>query len=58
MLEVDPLLCPECGVEMRVVSVVTEPRVVDRILRHVTRGGGHDPFGERAPPEPVAVLPN
>ena len=49
MLEVDPLLCPR--VEMKVVSVVTEPRVVDRILRHVTRGGGHDPLAGRAPPE-------
>ena len=50
VLEVDPLLCPECGVEMRVVSVLTEPRVVDRILRHVRGGGGHDPFAGRAPP--------
>jgi hypothetical protein len=58
VLEVDPLLCPQCGVEMRVVSVVTEPRVVDRILRHVARGGGHDPFAGRAPPEGQAALPN
>jgi hypothetical protein len=40
---------------MKVVSVVTEPGVVDRILRHVTRVGGQDPFGERAPPEGEAV---
>jgi len=52
VLEVDPRLCPECGVEMKVVSVVTEPRVVDRTLGHVLRGGGHDPFAERAPPPP------
>ena len=51
VVEVDSLLCPSCGVEMKVVSVVTEPRVVDRILRYVTRGGGHNPFGERAPPQ-------
>jgi hypothetical protein len=35
---------------MVVVSVITEPRVVDRILEHVARTGGDDPFAERAPP--------
>ncbi len=58
VLEVDPLLCPQCGVKMKVVSVVTEPRVVDRILRHVRLGGGHDPFAERAPPQVQATLAN
>jgi hypothetical protein len=60
ILEVDPLLCPRCGVEMTVVSVITEPRVVDRILEHVWKGDGHDPFAERAPPpggpEPAEIL--
>jgi hypothetical protein len=55
VLEVEPLLCPKCGVEMRVVSVLTEPQVVDRILRHVRGGGGHDPFAGRAPPGPEAA---
>jgi hypothetical protein len=50
ILEVDPLWCPRCGVEMRVVSVITEPGVVDRILGHVRRNGDRDPFAERAPP--------
>jgi hypothetical protein len=36
--------------EMVVVSVITEPRVVDRILGHVAKSGGDDPFAERAPP--------
>jgi hypothetical protein len=39
---------------MRVVSVITDPTVVDKILRHLARGGGHDPFEERAPPLPAA----
>ena len=55
ILEVDPLLCPRCEVEMVVVSVITEPRVVDRILGHVAKGGGDDPFAERAPPGGEAV---
>ena len=47
VLEVDPLLCPQCQVEMKIVSVITDPVVVDAILRHVEEGGGHDPH---APP--------
>jgi hypothetical protein len=51
LLEVDPLLCPKCRVETRVVSVITDPAVVDRILEHLAERGGHDPFDARAPPE-------
>jgi hypothetical protein len=54
ILEVDPLLCPACGIEMKVISVITEPQVVDKILRHIARGGGRDPFEERAPPHQAA----
>jgi hypothetical protein len=50
ILEVHPLWCPRCGVEMKVVSVITEPAVVDGILSHVRWAGDRDPFGERAPP--------
>jgi hypothetical protein len=50
ILEVDPLLCPTCQVELKIVAVLTEPRVVDRILRHRAAGRGHDPLEPRAPP--------
>ena len=50
ILEVDPLLYPTCQVKMKIVSVLTEPRVVDRILRHRAAGRGYDPFEPRAPP--------
>jgi hypothetical protein len=36
--EVDPLVCPRCGSEMRVVSFITEPRVVRRIVDHLRKG--------------------
>jgi len=49
ILEVDPLLCPRCGVKLQVISVITEPPVVDRILAHV-RGDTRDPFEARGPP--------
>jgi len=33
--EVDPLVCSRCGGRMRVVAFLTEPAVVDRIIRHL-----------------------
>jgi hypothetical protein len=55
ILEVDPLLCPRCAVEMHVVSVITDPKVVDAILRSVASGRGYHLFTERAPPGNDAV---
>ena len=51
IFEVDPLLC-SCGARMRIVSFITEPRVVDRILRHrkSERCKAKDPFVARPPP--------
>jgi Putative transposase len=56
IFEVDPLLC-SCGAEMRLVSFITEPRVVDRILRHEESAASkaRDPFEPRAPP---AAMPS
>jgi hypothetical protein len=54
ILEVDPKLCPRCNVEMKIVSVITEPKTVDKILAHRNSGGGHDPFEPRGPPTDVA----
>jgi hypothetical protein len=33
--EVDPLVCPRCGGEMRVVGFITQPAVIKRILDHL-----------------------
>jgi len=35
--EVDPLVCPSCGSEMKVIALITEHDVVDAILRHLER---------------------
>jgi hypothetical protein len=45
IFEVDPLVCPHCGEAMRVIAFITEPKVVDKILRHLqTRAtAGRDP---------------
>jgi hypothetical protein len=47
--EVDPLICPSCGSEMKVIAFITEHDVVDKILRHLKR---RDEEGRgRGPPE-------
>jgi hypothetical protein len=33
--EVDPLLCPSCGGQMRIISFIEEPKTIDRIIRHL-----------------------
>ena len=35
--EVDPLVCPSCGSEMKVIAFITEHDLVDAILRHLER---------------------
>ena len=41
--EIDPLVCPRCGSEMRLIAVITDPAEVRTILRHLVKIG-------RAPP--------
>ena len=57
IFEADPLLCP-CGGRMRIVSFITDPRVVDRILRHreSERCKTQDPFETRAPPDVASAM--
>ncbi len=33
--EVDPMLCPNCGGKMKVISFLTDVSVVDRIINHL-----------------------
>jgi len=53
IFEADPLTCA-CGARMRIVSFITDPRVVDRIVRHRQSGRckSDDPFEPRPPPRP------
>jgi hypothetical protein len=50
ILEIDPMVCHRCGVEMKIIAVITDPHAVDMILAQVGSGRGHDPFEPRAPP--------
>ena len=46
--EVDPLVCPSCGSEMKVVAIIIDHAVVDKILRHLKRRDEEE--RERGPP--------
>ena len=51
IFEVDPLLCPRCGAQMRIVAFILDADVIGAILRHLRRQG-RDP---RALPEHAAA---
>jgi len=56
VLEVDPFLCPRCGSEMRVISVIQnrdQPDLVEKILKHCGLWGRP---ASRAPPRPAEQL--
>ena len=46
--EVDPLICPRCGSEMRVIGFITQPALIDRILDHLRKA--------RQDPSPASAL--
>ena len=50
--EVDPLVCPTCGSEMKVIAFITEHDVVDAILRHLAKTKARSP---RGPPGAVTL---
>ena len=57
IFEADPLLC-RCGTPMKIVSIIDDSRVVDRILRHLAgeRCRVKDPFEPRGPPRPAGTI--
>jgi hypothetical protein len=52
--EVDPLVCPECGGQMKIISYIEEPDVIFRILDHLGLLEEESAFG-RAPPDELAA---
>ena len=48
--EVDPLVCPKCGAQMRIISFLTDWAVVDRIINHLKLTF----VAERPPPPHIA----
>jgi hypothetical protein len=48
--EVDPLLCPQCGGTMKIISSLTDDTVVDKIINHLKLTF----VAERPPPPQLA----
>ncbi len=54
VFEVNPMVCPRCQLEMEAVALITEPAVIDKLLRHRNKYGLTSPFEAnppRAPPD-------
>ena len=49
IFEVDPLLCPNCGKDMKIIAFITNHQEVKKILKHI----GEET--ERAPPLPAIM---
>jgi hypothetical protein len=46
--EVDPLICPKCGSEMKVLAVITDRYEVRKILKHLIKTGKAPPGLDKA----------
>jgi len=51
VFEVDPLVCPKCQGEMRIIAFIIEHDVVDAILRHHAKAEARS---TRGPPSMAA----
>jgi hypothetical protein len=53
--EADPLLCPTCHEPMRIIALIDEAEIIERILRHL--GLWEEPVDlDRGPPEAIVEL--
>ncbi len=50
--EVDPLDCPKCGSEMKIIGFINEADVIRKILEHLNLWEEKSPV-ERAPPDSI-----
>ena len=41
--EVNPLVCPRCGSEMKILAVITDTHEVKKILKHLVKTGKAPP---------------
>lgn len=48
--EVDPLICPKCAGQMRIIAFITDYSAVDRIINHLKLT-----FAAERPPPPQVV---
>jgi len=48
--EIDPMVCPKYGSEMKVIAIIQQPAEIDRILRHLVKQGRPPPGLDPASP--------
>jgi len=48
--EVDPLICPQCGAEMKLIAFIEDHVVIDKIIDHLKLS-----FHAERPPPPQVV---
>jgi transposase len=41
--EVDPMMCPKCGGDMKVIAIIEDPDELRRVLRHLVKVGRSPP---------------
>jgi hypothetical protein len=46
--EADPMLCPRCGGEMRLMTLIEDPPIIEKILKHLRLWDPH-PYGPDPP---------
>ena len=49
--EADPLVCPQCGGPMRIIAIIDQAAVIEKILTHL----GLWPAQAHSPPESIAA---
>jgi len=53
--DVDPMLCPKCGGQMRLISLIEDDPTIEKILRHLELWEGPVRRTDRAPPPPLEL---
>jgi len=56
--EVDPLICPQCGAQMRVIALIEDRAVIERILSWLGLCEPPQASAARGAREPAAHLPS
>jgi hypothetical protein len=51
VFEIEPLICPRCGAEMKIKSFVTDPREIQRLLKTLS------PPTAASPPPLLVTIP-
>jgi hypothetical protein len=37
LYEIDPFVCPKCGIEMKILAIIMDPYEINKILKHLVK---------------------